>query len=118
MRSFGTPISRNIRSKGYLKPETRGVILGLLKAGKSTRAVAREIGVSSSTVTRTRQRWNIHATNDPLPKPGRPEIFTLAEKKYIRLLARRSPRIAWKTLVAELGNRACKDTVRRVLRGL
>ena len=93
----------------------RGAILGMLRAGMSARAVATEFGISPSTVLRTRQRWNIHGTNDSLPKAGRPRIFTPAEKRYIWKLVRRNPRIAWKALRQELGGRACKNTLRRVL---
>ena len=115
MRRFGTPISGNTRRTGYLQPDVRGAILGMLSAGKSQRAVARAIGVSHSTVRRTAQRWNTHGINDSLPKKGRPQIFTPAEKRYIWKLVRRNPRIAWKALRQELGGRACKNTLRRVL---
>src|SRR5437667_3535517 len=115
MRPFGAPVSGNARRIGYIQPDMRRAILGMLRAGMSVRAVATEFGVSHSTVIRTRQRWNIHATNSPLPKKGRPRIFTPSEKRYIWKLVRRSPRMAWKALREELGGRACTNTLRRVL---
>ena len=115
MRRFGTPISGNARRTGFLQPDARGAILGMLSTGKSQRAIAREMGVSHVTVANTLKRWNIHATTSSLPKTGRPKIFTPSEKRYIKLLVRRRPRIAWKALCQELGNRACKNTIRRVL---
>jgi len=90
-------------------------MLGILRAGISVCIVMAEFSVSSLTVIRTRQRWNIHATTRSLPKTGRPEIFTPSEKRYIWKLVRRNPRIAWKALRQELGGRACKNTLRRVL---
>src|SRR5437667_6178044 len=115
MRRFGTPVSGNTRRIGYLQPNMRGAILGMLRAGKSARAVAAEFGVSPSTVIRTCQRWNIHATTKSLPKIGRLEIFTPSEKRYIWKLVRRNPRIAWKALREEFGGRVCTETLRRVL---
>ena len=56
MRRFGTPVSGNARRMGYLQPDMRGAILGMLRAGMSARAVATEFGISPSTVLRTRQR--------------------------------------------------------------
>ena len=115
MRVFGTEISGNRGRNCELKPTDRSAIVAKRNAGVSREAVAREFGVSPSTVTRTVKRWTQNGVFTSRPRSGRPEKLTRAQKRYIIRLVQRNARLAWKTLISESGTGIHPNTARKAM---
>ncbi|CAG9952817.1 unnamed protein product [Clonostachys rosea f. rosea IK726] len=116
MRTFGVEISGNRRRGQQFSPEAKGAMLGMLCAGASLRAVAREFKTTHSTVSKLRNRFKDDHTTDYKARKGRPSVLTKAEKRYIIRLASKDRSITWSALVGSVDTRVSKSTVRRVVR--
>jgi transposase-like protein len=111
MRSFGTEISGNRRPKAELSSETRAAILyGLENQGSPTQ-LAKEFGVSHSTIYPTKERFQHHKTLKSMPQMGRPQKLSPSAKHYIYQMVRRSPSMSWKALVAYSPGGVSKSTI-------
>jgi hypothetical protein len=108
MRTFDVEISGNRRRGQQFSPEAKGAMLGMLCAGASLRAVAREF--------KLRNRFKDDHTTDYKARKGRPSVLTKAEKRYILRLASKDRSITWSALVGSVDTRVSKSTVRRVVR--
>ena len=70
--------------------DQRNRVQGMLEAGMSVTAVARQIGVHHSTVSRLLSRWVATGSLRDQRRSGRPRITTAAEDWYIVLTSRRN----------------------------
>jgi transposase len=102
MRTFDVEISGNRRRGQQFSPEAKGAMLGMLRAGASLRAVAREFKTTHSTVSKLRNRFKDDHTTDYKARKGRPSVLTKAEKRYIIRLASKDRSITWSALVGSV----------------
>jgi transposase len=118
-RSFGTVLSPNIRSvNGFRKDtklEERAAIIAARRAGVSPGVIAAEHRVCTRTVRRIFERWQRHHQISSQHRTGRKQKLSIARLRYIRLLIKRRPRIAWKALLNEVPEVLCKRTLKRHL---
>ena len=63
----------------------RNQALGMLRAGISTREVARLFNCHQSTVVRLRQRFQTTNNVSDRPRPGQPRVTTDQQDRHIRL---------------------------------
>ena len=101
-----------------LSIEMRNQAIGMLQAGMTQTAVARNFGVSQGVISRLSSRFA--ETNSVLDRPrtGRPRCTTPAEDRYMRMCALRTRSISGVQLRARLlqaGTRVSVQTVRRRL---
>jgi transposase len=116
MRSFGTEISGNRRSKSDLSPETRAAILSGLENQQSPTVLAKQFQVDRSTIYRTKTRFQTTKSLQTRKRTGRPSRLSASEQRYIYLLARRRPKITWNGLLASVSPEVSRSTIRRILR--
>ncbi|CAG9955436.1 unnamed protein product [Clonostachys rosea f. rosea IK726] len=116
MRTFGDEISGNRRRGCQFSPEAKGAMLGMLHAGASAGAVAREFRTTHSTVLKLRDRFKNDNTVKYKERQGRPSMLTKTEKRYIIRMASKDRSITWAALVGSVDTRVSKSTVRRVVR--
>jgi len=64
--------------------------LGMLEAGMAMTHVARNIGVSHSTISRLRTKFNATGSLKDRPCTGRPRKTTAYEDRFITLTSRRN----------------------------
>lgn len=100
MRSFGTEISANERSKAELSPEMHFSVITSLENAKSPSKLAKESCVSRSTIYYTKKSFESNKTLKSPPRSGRPHKLSPAAKRYIYQTVRRRPHTTWKALVA------------------
>ena len=102
-----------------LTPLQRGMAIGMLQAGQTPTAVARQLGCHFSTVTRLSQCHQITGSVNDRPRTGRPRVTTAAPDRYIRVTHLRNRMMpATRTVHQVHGPRGpvSTDTVRRRLR--
>jgi len=117
LRQFGTELSVNRVSGCELSPVQRAAICGAVSAGASVSQVAEAFRVASRTVQRTVQLWNIRHSFDSDTRNGRPEKLSRRHKRYImRLLKKKTKKMAIKALVSEVDGGVSYSTIRRCLR--
>ena len=68
-----------------LSNNDRNQALGMLRAGISTREVARLFNCHQSTVVRLRQRFQTTNNVSDRPRPGQPRVTTDQQDRHIRL---------------------------------
>ncbi|RDW79716.1 hypothetical protein BP6252_04354 [Coleophoma cylindrospora] len=119
MRTFGTQISGNARiingKRRELTSEERAAIITGRQAGVPRNVLATDFHCSPSTINRTLARFYNHQSLSSLPRSGRPEKLTQAEKRYIRCMVKRHSRMTWKALILDSPQKVCKNTLRRIL---
>jgi transposase len=116
LRKFGTVISGNRQKGEELTSEQRAAIASRVADGTKQSVVAREFNCSRGAVCRAVNRWINNQTFDSLPRNGRPEKLTHRERRYIKQLVRRRPKLAYKALVGHVDTKVSYSTIRRVLR--
>lgn len=114
------PLSENKTSgnrgpKSELSRDVRAAIYAAKMEGVSAREIAARFGVHRNTVTKTVQHFEKHSTFDTLPRTGRPEKLTAADKRYLRRTARKNPHLAPAKLTQEYAVAVSATTVRRAL---
>ena len=117
-RTFGQEISGNRQRNGELSLEMRAVILTKFDDGQKPGKIVTELGISRHTVYYTKKRWAQHRTLDSMPRSGRLQKFTPFEKRYLYLLLRRNPRMAYKAIPESLYRSISRRTIRRVMRAI
>ena len=117
-RTFGQEISGNRQRNGELSSEMRAAILTKLDGGQKPGKIATELGISRHTVYYTKKRWAQHRTLDLMPRSGRPQKLTPSEKRYLYLLLRRNPRMAYKAIPESLHRSISRRTIRRAMRAI
>lgn len=115
LRTFGTEISENRQRKTDLKPEVRAAICASVAAGQKKTAVAKAFGVTRQTVYDTLDRHANLQTFESKLRIGRPRILSDREERYLVQIARRFPKISWRSLVELHGAQVSKRTVQRIL---
>lgn len=119
-RRFLAEISGNRPPQNELSSVSRGSIVQMVQElGMSYRETARVAQCSPSTVARTIQRFKEHESIESLPRGGRPPILNRAERRYLALLARRSPKITYAALIGAVsaeGKSISRTTVYRIFR--
>lgn len=68
-----------------LSQAERDRAIGMVQAGRSSRAVARVFGVHCCTITRLVERYNTTGLSNDRPRTGRPRVTTAAQDRYNRL---------------------------------
>jgi IS30 family transposase len=106
-----------------LNNNDRNQALGMMRAGISTREVARLFNSHQSTIVRLRKRFQTTNIVSDRPRPGQPRVTTDQQYRNIRLQhlrnrfktavsaaretpRRHSPRISWQQCVADCMNMA------------
>jgi transposase len=67
------------RKMRRISQEKEQNIVALIERGRSSREIAKSVGLAQSTVNRVRKRFS---TSVALPKGGRPKVLTEREKRY------------------------------------
>ncbi|XP_066963216.1 uncharacterized protein [Macrobrachium rosenbergii] len=93
----------------------RGRIVTLRNNGLSIRAIARDVGVSPTTVLLWIRRWEESGNLNDLPRPGGPRKTTPAEDDAIVRAAREQPLTNAMVIREDLGLEVSSMTVRRRL---
>jgi transposase len=92
-------------------------IVALIEKGRSSREIAKSVGLAQSTVNRVRKRLS---TGVALSKGGRPKVLTKWEKRYASRLVivggLETATEASKVLRRETGVKMCDNTLRNALR--
>ncbi|USP79349.1 hypothetical protein yc1106_06623 [Curvularia clavata] len=102
----------------------RNIAIGMLIAGAGYREVAEYFHRDATTIRRLHHKYNTtHITADR-PRSGRPPVFSDRQKKIIRRIVRKTPKIHHKKLIDEAMfmipsmpplKRPCRRTLYRVL---
>ena len=117
MRRFGTVISGNRRRNCELSKEARAAIVALAEAGTKKVQLARQFFCHPNTITRTLQRFQATESLASRLRKGRPPLLNAAQRRYILMLVKRNPRMAWKALICGAPVPVSQSTIRRVLGG-
>lgn len=115
-RSFGTEISANRQRNCEFTPVQKAVMVEKLSSGKSHRKVAAEFNTTPSTTHAIFKRWKEHKTLNKKPRPGRPNLLSRSERRYILLMIKRNRRISYKALIGAMHGQVSRSTIRRVIR--
>lgn len=115
---FNQPLSENKTlgnrgPKSELSRDVRAAIYAAKMEGVPAREIAARFGVHRNTVTKTIKHFGRHVTFDTLPRTGRPEKLTAADKRYLRRTARKNPHLAPAKLTQECAVAVSVNTVRR-----
>ena len=114
-RTFGQEISGNRRPNGELSSETRAIILSKLDDGQKPGKIDAELSISRHTIYYTKKRWARYRTLATMPRSGRPQKLTPSEKRYLYLLLRRNPRMAYSAIPESLHQSISRRTIRRAM---
>lgn len=102
----------------------RNIAIGMLMAGAGYREVAEYFHRDATTIRRLHHKYNTTHTTADRPRSGRPPVFSDRQKKIIRRVVRRTPKIHYKKLIDEAMfmipnmpplKRPCRRTLYRVL---
>ena len=92
-------------------------IVALIEKGRSSREIAKSVGLAQFTVNRVRKKFS---TSMALSKGGRPKVLTEWEKRYASWLVTigglETATEASKMLRREMGVKMCDNTLRDALR--
>lgn len=99
-----------------LQQPERDRAIGMLQAGRSTRAVARVFGVHHSTVVRLAERFQTTGSSNDRPRSGRPRVTTAAQDRANRLSHLRDRfRPATRTAAETIGTHQLSVSLRRMV---
>ena len=115
LRLFGTEISGNRQTRHNLPPTTRSAIVAAYVAGGTKAQVARAFKVHRHTVDYTLNRWHNHHQWESLPKSGRPESLNPRQKRLVFRIARKDPKIKWRSIRNQLPFHTSLRTLQRML---
>lgn len=101
MRRFGQELNQNRRRNAELTVQQRDSIISKAEAGASTRELSEEFNCTMRCIQKTIARFNATATNVSRPRSGRPPKLTTREKKMLHRVARKSPKIQYRSLLYE-----------------
>lgn len=116
MCQSGTEKSANRCPGAELSSETRAAIISAREAGESPSKIAKDFGVSRSTVYETCDHFQNHATTKSRPRTGAPKTFNHSTTRYAILLARRNPKMSLSELSACIPGNPSRSTLKRILR--
>ena len=102
-RSFGQEISGNRLRSGELTEVQRAIIISKREEGVPIKSIATEVDCAPRTVTNTIKRWKEHQSIATLPRSGRPTIIGTREARQLHRIARKNPKIQYRTLRNEAG---------------
>jgi transposase len=102
--------------KQHLIESKIGIALGMHRTGASQRAIAKELGVNQSTVSRLFRKVSITTFKTRGPRRVYKHSITNRESRRITRLALKLRRITIEDLINELGYNISKKTVRGILR--
>jgi len=106
----------DVWSMGHASADTRQRALAAYEQGGKTQL---EIAAIYSVTVRTFQRWwrawRQEKRCAPIPRPGRPRVFTGAAAEQLRRLVKEQPDATLYELAARVGEIACHTTIHRTL---
>jgi len=108
-------ILRDGNSNRELTSEVRAEIYAAKQKGVPTKDIAAQFGIHPNTVSRTVKRFQKHQTFDTLERKGRPEKLTPSDRRYLRLAAKKNPRVTFRELRSETNCAVSTSTLRRAL---
>lgn len=118
MEALSRVLTGDSRSaRGFKKDLTEAeysAIIAARNAGVPQRQLAAQFDYSTKTITRISKRLQNHQTLKALPGKDCEDKFTAAEKRYIRQIVKRNPRISWATLINNSGIIISKNTLQRI----
>ena len=85
------------------------------RGGKTQPEIAAIFGVTLRTFQRWWRAWREEKRCAPIPRPGRPRVFTGAAAKKLRRLVEERPDATLHELAEQTGEVACHTTVHRTL---
>jgi len=114
--SYG-PLKSRKKARKELSGEERTKIIGAYQCGVKAAAIARTLGFPPHIVYQTIDRYRKTGSEQPKPRPGRPEKLSNRDQRVVKrvvLEGRRRPLHEITNEVnARLGTTLCKDTVRK-----
>ena len=101
---------------GHASADTRRRALAAYEQGGNTQPeIAAIYGVTLRTFQRWWRAWRKEKRCAPMPRPGRPRVFTGAAADTLRRLVQEQPDATLHELAERAGNLACHTTVHRTL---
>ncbi|KAK3897994.1 hypothetical protein C8A05DRAFT_19342 [Staphylotrichum tortipilum] len=99
---LGSKLTAGREKNQELSEVARAAILGAVAAGATQAAVATAFGITSSTVSKIRQRFESSITVESKPRSGRQEVLAPRDKRHIVQAATRNPVYQLRFLLSQL----------------
>ena len=110
------PITPNIIRKKHLSPQCRGKIIGASLAGITTASISRLLSTPKETVRRVISLADSRPHGLPLPKSGRPVLYSVQDKRSILRFIRSNPCTKYCDIKSACGLDISYSTIKRILR--
>jgi len=110
------PITPNIIRKKHLSPQSRGKIIGASLAGITTASISRLLSTPKETVRRVISLADSRPHGLPLPKSGRPVLYSVQDERSILRFIRSNPCTKYCDIKSACGLDISHSTIKRILR--